>query len=159
MKFSKFVKIGRADGVVQQIQAHTETVRALLTAAGDRAQHFLLWTNGGAVIASLTFMAASERVRSLPAMWWAVGFFVSGVIACGLLTAATYQIRQAQFLGWISDTREFFADRLDDNVPVDRLNQRNVGIAAALPSLFGYLSFVLFVAGVLVAFLFVAARA
>jgi len=65
MKFSEVNQHGRGDSATRDIQAHTETLRAQLMSSADRAEHYLLWTNGGAVVALLSFMAASERIRGL----------------------------------------------------------------------------------------------
>lgn len=81
VKFSELNERGR-DVAIRGIESHTETLRALLIASGDRAEHHLLWTNGGAVIALLSFMAASERIRELPAAWHALMCFAVGIAAC-----------------------------------------------------------------------------
>src|SRR6266513_6098545 len=113
MNFSELNKVGRGDGVIAQIRQHTEMLRALLISGGDRAEHYLLWTNSGAVIALLSFMTASERIRDLPAAWHALMCFVAGVLACGVLCAVNYHLRLSGFRHWTADCDKFFADAID----------------------------------------------
>jgi hypothetical protein len=109
VKFSELNERGR-DVAIRGIESHTETLRALLIASGDRAEHHLLWTNGGAVIALLSFMAASERIRELPAAWHALVCFAVGIAACGVLCALNYHLRLTLFRRWRADSDKFFAD-------------------------------------------------
>ena len=151
MKFSELRQQGLHEAAKDHILRHGEILRALLIASGDRGEHYALWTNSGAAIALLSFMAASDRLRALPAAWHALICFAFGVVSCGLLCASNYHVRSSQFLRWLDDSEEFFADRIDYAVLFGNLNRRSRSWWAQLPVVFAYMAFVSFIAGLIVA--------
>jgi hypothetical protein len=152
MKFSELSKAGVADQVTTRIFGHTETLRKLLISSGDRAEQFLVLTNGGAAIALLSFMAASERIRELPAIWRALMWFASGVAFCGLLAAANFHVRRSEFWRWIADTDRFLADVIDEQTLYGELNRRAKSFWGSLPVVFGYAAFACLIMGAVTAF-------
>ena len=150
MKFGELTERG-ADAVRAQIQERMKTLRSMLNSSGDRAEHYLLWTNGGAVIALLSFMAASERIRESQAAWHALTLFVAGVVSCGLLCAVNYHLRLILFRRWNADTDKFYAGAIDFEVLFENLNRVATGARARLSPILGWLAFACFVAGASVA--------
>ena len=99
------------------------------------------------MIALLSFMAASERIRELPAAWHALMCFAVGIAACGVLCALNYHLRLTLFRRWRADSDKFFADAIDIKTLYDNLNRLANNAWNLLPIIVGYVAFASFIAG------------
>jgi hypothetical protein len=145
-KIQEYDEQGRRE-MVADLSKHTEVLRDLFTTASDRAQRYILLTNGGAVVAMLSFMGASDELRNSHWMWLSLASFLVGVFACGIVAAVTYHRSQVDFLRWISDVGDFVAGKIDAGQPTLNLNGRNTKIGW-LAEAFAYVAFGAFIAGV-----------
>jgi hypothetical protein len=138
----------------QFLGTHLQVLRELQFSAAERAQKYLLFTNGGAVIATLGFIG-SRSTSGVPAsIWWALGIFVIGVVSSGFLAAATYHGTTRNLTIWLRDMDRFNNNQIDfADVPSD-LNA-NIHRFRWLEPTLGYLSFGSFIFGSAVAILIV----
>jgi hypothetical protein len=128
------------------LNSHLEVLRGLQNAAADRAQKYLLFTNAGAVVATLSYIGASSAARSQQSVWIALSLFVTGVILCGLLAAISYHGTAGDMQAWITDMDRFFGDEIDLQQVPSHLNKHlNKWNRAA--TITGYLAFLAFVVG------------
>lgn len=148
-KIQEYDEQGRR-AVLVDLLRHTEVLRDLHKTASDRAQQYILLTNGGAVVAMLSFMGASDELRKSHWMWLSLASFLLGVFACGIVAAVTYHRSQVDFLRWIRDVGDFVAGKIDANQPALNLNGRTTKIGW-LAEAFAYLAFGAFIAGVSIA--------
>lgn len=147
------------------VRNHGELLRSNLKASANQAQHFLLFTLGGAVAAMLSLMGArrqlllpsgrsncrrsmgaSEPIRSNPMALLALRYFVIGLILDGFLAAANYEISSRQFKGWLDDSEEFSKGATDHTSISAHLNQ-TISRFGRLAALYGYGAFLCFILG------------
>lgn len=128
------------------LHSHLEILRALQNAAADRAQKFLLLSNAGAVVATLSYIGASSSARSSHTVWVALSLFVGGVIFCGLLVAISYHGTAGDMRGWIRDMDRFYGNKLDLQDIPSNLN-RHLNRWNRLAVIAGYVAFFAFIIG------------
>ena len=129
-------------------QRHLEILRKLLTDSADRAQRFLILTNGGGLIATLSFMGAAQTVRENRMSWCVAGCFFVGVVLVGFLSAVNYHQSKNMMWEWISDTDAALQSKIDADEPIRRLNATFQTFGrGTLPALLGWAAFIAFIVG------------
>jgi hypothetical protein len=78
----------------------------------ERALSYLLVTNAGGAIATLSFLGASERALNLGGVKLALVAFVLGIALVGVLIAKTYHHMSGMFKAWRRDTESFRQARM-----------------------------------------------
>lgn len=126
--------------IKKSIREHGELLRELLRTAAGHAKQYLVVTNAGAAVALMAFMGSSESVRSSPIAWASLCLFVLGVIATGAMNALDHYVCQHDFLTWLSDSDQFFANSIEIEELYARLNGRNKKLGK-LPVIAGYVAF------------------
>jgi hypothetical protein len=138
--------------VIEELRVHAETLRSIQRSAAERAEKYLVLTNGGGVVTCLSFMGAFPGLREKPTVWIVLGFFVAGVILCGILAAINYHTSDSQLRGWIQDTNRFLKGEIDAEDIYANL-MKSVGRTAFMGPLAGWLAYAVFVSGCAMAIL------
>lgn len=79
---------------------------------GERALRYLIMTNSGGAIATLSFLGASEKALAMPAVITALFFFVTGVFLVGVSTARTFHHMSGLFKTYKVDANNYFTDKI-----------------------------------------------
>lgn len=124
---------------------HFEVLRQIQLGIVDRATKYLLGTNGGGVIATLSFMGTIHELRQSRVAWTVLGLFLAGVILCGVQIALDFRNANANLFGWASDWDGYMQGEIGHEEVSANLNARSRRFPAAVAV--GYGSFVAFIAG------------
>jgi hypothetical protein len=121
--------------------------------AADKAKKYLLLTNAGGAIATLSFLGAVENIRSQWAPKVALSLFLIGLILIGVNTALWVHHIEGMYKSWLEgmykswrkNTAAFFEHKID----WDTLNAGDDALAYKTTWLYvtGYSSFLCFIAG------------
>jgi len=125
---------------------HTVILRELHKTSGDRGQKFILFTNSGAVLATLTFMGSNPDVRANPAVWHALTYFLLGVVLCGLLGIVDFYVTAYNLTRWVKDVDAFWLGNGDLETPGQSI-QKTLRWSPWVTSGLGVVSFFFFCAG------------
>lgn len=79
---------------------------------GERALKYLLLTNSGGSIATLSFLGASELVLRMMPVKIALFLFVVGLILVGISTAKQFHHMSGLFKAWKDDVDNYFNDKI-----------------------------------------------
>lgn len=79
---------------------------------GERALKYLLLTNSGGAIATLSFIGASPLAIKMLGARVALVLFLSGVILVGVSTAKQFHHMSGLFKSWKSDVETYYADKI-----------------------------------------------
>ena len=79
---------------------------------GERALKYLLLTNSGGAIATLSFLGASPETINLLGAKIALFLFVFGVFLVGISTAKTYHHMSNLFAAWRIDVNNYYSDKV-----------------------------------------------
>ena len=79
---------------------------------GEKANRYLLLTNAGGAIATLSFLGASSQALNRPSAKVALLFFVVGVVLVGIGTAKQFHHMSGLFKAYKQDVERYFADRI-----------------------------------------------
>ena len=79
---------------------------------GEKAIRYLLLTNAGGAIATLSFLGASSQALNRPSAKVALLFFVVGVVLVGIGTAKQFHHMSGLFKAYKQDVEHYFADRI-----------------------------------------------
>ncbi len=79
---------------------------------GERALKYLLLTNSGGAIATLSFLGASAEAISATGAKISLFLFVLGVFLVGVSTAKTFHHMSRLFKTWKQDTSHYFEDKI-----------------------------------------------
>jgi hypothetical protein len=77
---------------------------------GEKAIRYLLMTNSGGAIATLSFLGASETAASIPFTKIALFLFLFGVFLVGVSTAKQFHYMSYLFEAYKKDVNEYFSD-------------------------------------------------
>lgn len=115
---------------------------------GERAFAYLMVTNAGGAIATLSFLGASDRALQLAGVKWALVLFVLGIVLVGVNIAKTYHDFSRLYRGWNQDAKVF----LEGKITWEHLHERD---NARSPDRFwdyvlGYAAFLCFISGSLI---------
>jgi hypothetical protein len=135
---------------LQFLRNHGELLRSYLKSAGDQAQHYLLFSTGGAIAAMLSLMGASAPIRHNPIAFTALKCYVLGLLLSGCLAAVNYQLAKDQFERWLDDIEKFAKNETDHTAIFENIN-RSISRFGRLAALFGYGAFLCLVVGSIVA--------
>ncbi len=128
------------------LASHLDTLRDIHLGIVDRATKYLLGTNGGGVIATLSFMGAIHDLRSNPIVWTTLSLYIFGVVVCGFLIAVDYQGAKKNLTQWVNDWNRFLSGDIDSQDIPRNLAKSSAKFEWISPTL-GYLSFAAFIAG------------
>jgi len=87
----------------------------------ERANKQIFITNGAGAIAIMSYLAIALEGRLFSSLYFALGFFVLGVISAGIVTAILYHGNDAMLQGWRTDTGRFYKDE----ITYDELNSND----------------------------------
>lgn len=113
--------------------------------SGDKALKYLLLTNSGGAIATLSFLGASKFAIEMLGVKAALFLFMLGIFLVGISAAKQYHHMSKLFKSWKWDTNRYFRDEID----YDTMNKNDDDIAVedswdlAIP----YSSFACFIFG------------
>lgn len=79
---------------------------------GERALKYLLLTNSGGAIPTLSFLGASEIVLRMMPVKTALFLFVAGLILVGISTAKQFHHMSGLFKAWKIDVDHYFNDKI-----------------------------------------------
>jgi len=79
--------------------------------SGERALHYLIMTNAGGAIATLSFLGASDAALSLSAAKIALLLFIIGVLLVGVSTAKSFHYMSNLFESYIKGVNDYFSDK------------------------------------------------
>jgi len=79
---------------------------------GERALKYLLLTNSGGAIATLSFLGASPTAINLLGAKISLFLFVSGVFLVGVSTAITFHHMSRLFKAWKADVDHYYSDKI-----------------------------------------------
>jgi hypothetical protein len=78
----------------------------------EKAVKYLLLTNSGGAIATLSFLGTSDQIRHPLALKFALLFFASGVLLLGIFTAMMFH-KMAQLLRqYTKSVKDFYTDKI-----------------------------------------------
>ncbi len=111
----------------------------------EKAVKFLTLTNAGGAVAVLSFMGASDEVRS---MFWpriALFCFALGVICTGIFIANQFHRIETIFLRYKRDSERYLSDKIEWGTLITIDEDRSD--ASCWDYVWGYVPFILFVLG------------
>jgi hypothetical protein len=79
---------------------------------GERALKYLLLTNSGGAIATLSFLGASPAAINMVGAKISLFLFVFGVFLVGVSTAKTFHHMSGLFKAWKSDADHYYSDKI-----------------------------------------------
>ena len=79
---------------------------------GERALRYLMLTNSGGAIATLSFLGASSEAINATGAKVALFLFVFGVFLVGVSTARTFHHMSGLFKAWKKDVDHYFSDKI-----------------------------------------------
>lgn len=109
---------------IARVNTRWGQLHALEKEWGERAYKYLLLTNSGGAIATLSFLGTSSE--ALDTFWarWALLSFVFGVVITGVAIAHRFHRLSALFWSYKTDANNFFKDRLPWETLVEQDNNR-----------------------------------
>jgi cytochrome b subunit of formate dehydrogenase len=111
----------------------------------DAAVTFLMLTNSGGALATLSFMGAMKTISPLPGASWMLALFLLGVVFVGILRTIHYYRMAWLFSGWRDDVANAMKDQLSWSELLARDNHRAKYFVVA--DIVGWLAFSCFIAG------------
>lgn len=112
---------------------------------GEKALKFLLLTNSGGAIATLSFLGASQVAINSMGAKIALLLFLAGILLVGLSTAKTFHHMSNLFKSWKSDVDKYYEDKITWE------HLQNEDKRRAVPGFWDYalpyMSFTFFIAG------------
>jgi hypothetical protein len=79
---------------------------------GERALKYLILTNSGGTIATLSFLGASPSAINMRGAKISLFLFVLGVFLVGVSTAKTFHHMSGLFKAWKEDVDNYFSDKI-----------------------------------------------
>lgn len=115
---------------------------------GERCLSYLMVTNAGGAIATLSFLGASDRALGMGGVKFALGLFVLGIVLVGVCIARAYHHMSGLFHAWKRDTDHFFQGRITRQHLHDSDNARAQD--SIWDFVLGYVAFGCFILGSLI---------
>ena len=112
---------------------------------GEKALRYLLLTNSGGAIATLSFLGTSEETANLLGAKIALFLFVLGIFLVGVSTARTFHYMSSLFRAWKDNVDRFYGDEISwkDIIADDKCRAVVMWWDYAIP----YASFACFILG------------
>lgn len=112
---------------------------------GERALKYLMLTNSGGAIATISFLGASPAAINMLGAKISLFLFVLGVFLVGVATARTFHQMSGLFSAWKIDVEHYYADKITWEHLQEQDNSRSVDdfLDYAIP----YASFACFIGG------------
>lgn len=85
---------------------------ALEKESGEKALRYLLLTNSGGAIATLSFIGASREAFEIAGVKISLCLFILGIFLVGISSARQYHAMAKIFKSWKSSVNEYFDDKL-----------------------------------------------
>lgn len=112
---------------------------------GEKALKYLLLTNSGGAIATLSFLGASQVAINSMGAKIALFLFLAGILLVGISTAKTFHHMSSLFTNWKSDVEKYYEDKITWE------HLQNEDKSRAVPDswdyVLPYMSFAFFIAG------------
>ena len=112
----------------------------------ERALKYLLLTNAGGAIATMSFIGAS-KVRVQMGTKLALSLFLAGIIIVGILIAKTYHHMAGLFRNWKMDSDKYLKDKISWDELIEADKNRSQDSKADI--FLAYLGGACFIAGVI----------
>lgn len=100
------------DHLVSHINQRWAQLYELEKEWGERSLRYLMLTNSGGAIATLSFLGASHQALGLTGAKLALLLFVVGIVLVGVTTAKAYHRIWGLFRAWKKDSEHFYEDRI-----------------------------------------------
>jgi hypothetical protein len=151
MKYSEEVLEVRADRL-NFTNARWGQLNQLTKEASDRAIHYLLFTNSGGAIATLSFLGAVPAVRTQVPPKVALACFILGLILLGIHAAIWIHFVDYLFKNWRENVLKYWNDEIDWEKLTEDDDKRSYKTAPLY--LVGYASFGCFIIGAVIGLCF-----
>ena len=125
-------------------------LNGLMTSATSGVWNYLLAVNGGAAAGTLAFIGAVKELAKLNWPSWALGMFLVGLILVGLVHAFIVHRLEGLSNNWEAMTQKYWLNQVEWS-EVIRSDEKLVDSWAWVPWVLGWLSLILFIAGVITA--------
>ncbi len=79
---------------------------------GERAIRYLLLTNSGGAVATLSFLGASQKALNLLGAKIWLALFVLGIFFVGIAVAKTFHHMSGLFKAWKTDVENYHSDKI-----------------------------------------------
>jgi hypothetical protein len=112
---------------------------------GERALRYLLLTNSGGAIATLSFLGSSTSAINMLGAKISLFLFVLGIFLVGVSTVKQFHHMSKLFTSWKSDVDRYYADEITWEHLHAEDNKKAIG--DLWDYLIPYLAFVCFIAG------------
>lgn len=93
---------------------------------GERALRYLLMTNSGGAVATLSFLGASKGAINLLGAKVSLALFIVGIFLVGVSTAKTFHHMSGLFKNFKNDIDHYYADKITWNHLHDEDKERAV---------------------------------
>jgi len=133
------------DNLVRHIDNRWEQLYSLEKDWGEKSLRFLLVTNAGGAIATLSFLGASDEALNLRGTKIALFLFVVGVLFVGISVGKNFHHMSKLFKSYKVDVDKFFKDKISWQSLNDEDSKR--AKETFLDYVFPYLSLVCFISG------------
>ncbi len=140
------VPLEHRERMLDALRRHGELLREHHKNTAERAERFLLLTNAGGVVTTISFMGALPELRSSAGAWNVLAAFVVGVVLCGILAAINYHTAMGHFQGWMTDLDRAVKAQIDMEEPAKNLNAAIRRMKYPAPVV-GWLAFFAFIIG------------
>lgn len=121
---------------IARINTRWGQLHALEKEWGDKAYKYLLLTNAGGAIATLSFLGTSSKALDMVSARWALLAFVFGVLLTGITVAHRYHRFANLFWDYRIDANKYFKDKLPWGTLIEQDDERSIrqgGWALILP--------------------------
>ena len=135
------------------INARRSQLNVLSKDASDKAVAFLMLTNSGGAIATLSFLGAVPVIRSQWAPKTALLLFIAGIVLVGIFSATWVHHIENLNMFWRRDANRFIDDDLDWQTLLNDDNERAFGRITHF-YVMGYMSFACFILGAFIGLVF-----
>jgi hypothetical protein len=149
------VKLSQANGErrrewIAYVDRRWQQLSDLELEFGTEAVKYLFATNAGAAVGVLAYLGAAKPSPLPKPLLWMLTLFALGVVLVGLVHAARFHGVQRLYRDWRGDVREFYGDRIEWPVLLDRDTQRSAVFQWDV--LLGWCSLGCFIAGAVIGF-------
>jgi hypothetical protein len=135
------------------INVRWSQLNTLSKEASDKAMSFLMVTNAGGAVATLSFLGAVKEMRLQWAPQMALFLFILGVILVGVHAAIWVHRIENLYRHWRTDATRFITDQLTWQVLTDDDDERSYSGIWKFYAV-GYLSFACFIFGAIIGLCF-----
>ena len=110
---------------IARVNTRWGQLHALEKEWGEKVYKYLLLTNSGGAIATLSFLGTSSKALDMVSARWALLAFVVGVLLTGVALAHRYHRFAGLFWDYRADANKYFKDKLPWETLVEQDNDRS----------------------------------